>query len=78
MHPLMSVPILILACLGLLGCVEANEDFYRQPYGGSYNGNSAFISPQRYPSQSRGHLYDQSHRSWQTNPRRSNNHSWQN
>jgi hypothetical protein len=66
MH-LLHPAVLVIAGLGLTGCVGVNDGYYRQPYGSTFSGNSGFVTPYRYPSPSSGYLYDQSHRSWQGN-----------
>jgi hypothetical protein len=78
MRPLISVPLFTSACMGLVGCVGTNDEFQQRPYSGSYNGNAAIVASHRHPSQSRGHLYDQSYRSWQRNTNRANTNYWQN
>lgn len=55
--------LLVIAGLGLTSCVGVGG----QPYGGTFSGNSAFVTPYRYPNPSSDYLYDQSHRSWQRN-----------
>lgn len=78
MYPLFRIPLFTSACLALLGCVGNDDDFYRQPYAGNYNGSSAFVAPQYSQSWPHGHLYSQSRRSWQNENRRSSRNSWQN
>lgn len=59
--------LLLIAGLGLTGCVGVSDGNYRQPYGSTFSGNSGFVTPYRYPNPSSAYLYDQSHRSWQGN-----------
>lgn len=59
--------LLLIAGLGLTGCVGVNDGYYGQPYGSTFSGGTGFVTPYRYPNPSSGYLYDQSHRSWQGN-----------
>lgn len=58
---------LLIVGLGLTGCVGVNDGYGRQPYGGTYSGNSGFVTPYRYANPSSRYLYDQSNRSWYGN-----------
>lgn len=59
--------MLLIAGLGLTGCVGVNDGYVGQPYGSTYSGNSRLVTPYRYPDPASGYLYDQSRRSRQGN-----------